>query len=271
VTGVGKTTFGAGMPRPLFICAEDGARYLGVDRYHPGSWSELLEFLEDIKKEEKYQTIVVDSIDHLEPLVWDHVCEQPDDRGRKHPHISAWPYGQGYARALTEWRNFLARLDRLTKVGLRVCLIAHTSVRPFKNPVGEDYDRYEIKLHKGASAVVQEWADVVGFAAFADINPIRQDGRKKAPDGASRTLYLERRAAWDAKARFDAPSQVELEWLSLAKLIPGEPAHELGSAIKNQLSGDTLDKAQAAYNRAKTQRDLAILAEKIKLHIQKGK
>jgi len=269
VTGVGKTTFAAGMPRPLFICAEDGARYLGVDRYRPRAWDDLLVFISELRDgDHNYQTLVIDSIDHLEPLVWDYVCTQPDDKGRKHPHISAWPYGQGYARALSEWRILLSQLDQLSAT-MRICLIAHTSVRPFKNPVGEDYDRYEIKLHRGASAVVQEWADVIGFAAFADINPIKQDGRKKAPNGAARQLHLQRRAAWDAKARFDSPAEVGLDWLELAKLIPGEPAFELGSAIRCQLSGAVQGKAEKAFAKASTQQDLANLAERIKQHLAK--
>jgi len=116
---------------------------------------------------------------------------------------------------------------------------------------------------------VQEWADVIGFAAFADINPIKQDGRKKAPNGAARQLHLQRRAAWDAKARFDSPAEVGLDWLELAKLIPGEPAFELGSAIRCQLSGAVQGKAEKAFAKASTQQDLANLAERIKQHLAK--
>ena len=31
--GIGKSTFGAGAPKPIFICAEDGLRFIDVPHF----------------------------------------------------------------------------------------------------------------------------------------------------------------------------------------------------------------------------------------------
>ena len=84
VAGVGKSTMAASMPSPLFIAAESGVRFLGVPTFEPGGWSDVVELVEELGRDQRgYESLIIDSVDHLEPLCWSYVCAMHnDDRGR---------------------------------------------------------------------------------------------------------------------------------------------------------------------------------------------
>ena len=49
-----------------------------------------------------------------------------------------------------------------------IIIIAHCEIKNFQDPTSESYDRYQIKVHKSAAALVEEWADCVLFALDID-------------------------------------------------------------------------------------------------------
>jgi hypothetical protein len=61
-------------------------------------------------KEHPFQTLVVDSLDWLEPLVWAHTAFM----GGK-DNIEDFGYGKGYKFADEHWRTFLDGLDALRR------------------------------------------------------------------------------------------------------------------------------------------------------------
>lgn len=223
VEGIGKSTFAADMPAPVFIGAEDGTSQLDVTRFPtPRTWGDVLEALRVLGTEEHdFQTVVLDTLDWMEPLIWADVCanakvQSIEDVGGG--------YGKGYTAALDTWRTFLAYLDRLRdKRGMHVILLAHSHIKNFKNPEGADFDRYELKLNLKASGLVKEWADVVLFANHETF--AQEDKRAKRARGVStgaRLIYTTRTAAFDAKNRHNLPEELPLSWLEFEAAVRGE-------------------------------------------------
>lgn len=211
VEGVGKSTFGASAPSPIFIGAEDGTSHLDTVRFPmPTKWTEVLEAIRTLTKEDHaFQTLVIDTLDWLEPLLWSHICERDGV-----PNIEAYGFAKGYIAALDEWRIFLSALERLRDArGMHVILLAHSWIKPFKNPEGNDFDRYELKLHAKAGGLLKEWSDVVLFANYETF--AEKDKATKRVKGVStgqRLIYTTRTAAYDAKNRYDLPEQMALDW-----------------------------------------------------------
>ena len=109
-----------------------------------------------------FRTLVVDSVDHLEPLIHARVCKE-----KGFSSIEDAGYGKGYVFALDYWRQYVEGLTALrSDRGVTVIQIAHSEIRRFDLPEHEPYQRYEIKLHRTASALLQETSDVVAFAAY---------------------------------------------------------------------------------------------------------
>ena len=110
VAGVGKSTFAADADRPVFIRTEDGLGKLQVPHFPLAtSYAEVAEALDALLDEDHaYGTVVIDSVDWLEPLIWAEACKRNGWASIETPG-----FGKGYAEALTVWREYLDKLNAL--------------------------------------------------------------------------------------------------------------------------------------------------------------
>jgi hypothetical protein len=205
--GLGKSTWGASAPSPVFIGAEDGTSQLDVTRFpEPSNWQDILDAVATLTADEhEHRTVVIDTADWIEPLVWAEVCRCA---GKK--SIEDLPYGKGYTAALDLWRVLLSRLDALReKRRMHVIVLAHSLVRTFRSPDSDDFDRYEMKLHAKAGGLLKEWADCVFFGSHETLTR-EVNGKAKGVSTGKRLMHTTRTAAWDAKNRYDLPESIEL-------------------------------------------------------------
>lgn len=257
--GVGKTTLGADAPKPIFIGAEDGTSRMDVARFPtPESWKDILDAVDTLTREDHpYKTLVLDTLDWAEPLVWKAVVAK-DTKGATSIEEVGGGFQKGYLVAIDEWRNLLSALERLQAAKpMHVILLAHSQIKMFKNPEGEDYERYELKLNNKASGLFKEWCDALLFAnheTFARKEKPRD--RARGFSNGARYLYTSRAAAFDAKNRYGLPDAVPLDWAELEGAVArGEPAksEEILEAIGQRLgalSPENQAKVSAAVDRA---------------------
>ena len=211
--GVGKSTFAASAPKPIFVQTEDGLSAISTSKFP------LCEKYEDVVAqltalrdgEHEFATVCVDSLDWLERLIWDRVCA---DYGVKSIEKADGGYGKGYVHALSYWREIVKLLNQIRATrSMAVILVAHAKVERFEDPEHPAYDRYQPRLHKAANSLVCEWADAVLFAT----RRMRVDSTtgKAAPvgaDGGERILRTNGSPACNAKTRYSLPSEMPLSW-----------------------------------------------------------
>lgn len=211
VEGVGKSSFAAQSPNPIFIATEDGTSQLDITRFPLSEdWNTLLSQIAALLKEEHdYKTLVLDSLDWAERLCFEHICQQ------KHINtITDLPYGNGYMEALKQFERLQRGLEALFRKGMHIILISHAQIKTFHNPECENYDRYQLKLHDKISSLFKQWCDCLLFANFETF--VNQSGegfhkRNIAQSFGKRVLYTEHRAAFDAKNRYQLPTLMELD------------------------------------------------------------
>ena len=160
--GIGKSTLASKFPEPIFISTEDGIDSLDVTSFPRATKvKDVVENIKTlIKEDHKFKTVVIDSVDWLiEPLIVTNVEASHDAKDLA--------YGKSQMFVAEEFREILQGLDVLRhKRGMNVVLIAHAAVVKFEDPRTEPYDRYQPKLPNRCNALLQEWADVLAFAAF---------------------------------------------------------------------------------------------------------
>lgn len=221
--GIGKSTLAARAPRPVFIQTEDGLGEIDCLRFPlAGTLDEVAAALAALRTESHdFQSVVIDSLDWLERLVWDAVCQE---YGAKSIEKVDGGYGKGYIHALSHWRTLLGQLSRLHRERqLAVILIAHAKVEKFEDPEASPYDRYSPRLHKHASALLTEWCDAVLFATrkFRTQTEEAGFGRKRTTahaigkDGGERILRTVGGPSCVAKNRYNLDPEVPLEWPAL--------------------------------------------------------
>ena len=214
---IGKTTFAASAPNAVGILTEDGADAVDAKAFPLAkSLNEVYEAIGTLLSEKHdFQSVFLDSLDWLEPLVHQHVCEQ-----NKWASIEAAGYGKGYIAAAEEWRNLLQGLEALRqRRNMAVILIAHDKIKRFESPLHDGYDQYVLKLHDRAAALVMEWADVIGWANYK-ITTVESDagyGNKevKARTTGQRILHVEPHPGHPGGNRFGLKN-MPLNWEAFA-------------------------------------------------------
>lgn len=229
-SGIGKTTFGASAPDPIFIITEDGLGDIEVpalptdDEGKPrvaASYDEVMEALYSLLKEDHdFKTVVIDSLDWTENLVWEKTCARLHVSSIEEPG-----YGRGYVEASTEWKDLLDILTRLRdEKGMIVIMIAHSAVVKIEDPIHPAYDQNGLKLHKRAAAKVEEYSDILGFCALKTLVKTEKEGfnqtRNRAIDTGERVMYLAPSAGFKAKNRYRLPPSIPLDYSELEKLLP---------------------------------------------------
>ena len=88
VPGIGKTSLAAEFPDPIFIQTEEGAGNLELTTFADGPLTSAAEVDEAIELlltgDHKFRTVVLDSLDWFEPMLWAAVCKRNkwnSDRG----------------------------------------------------------------------------------------------------------------------------------------------------------------------------------------------
>ncbi len=257
VDGVGKSTFGASAPRPVFLGPEDGTGHLDVARFPvPQSWEDVFDALRTLATDESgtYKTLVVDSVDWLEPLIFKAVAQKAGVEGIEDV---GGGFGKGYVAALDEWRRFFAAVEHLQRArGMHVVLVGHSHIKPFRNPEGDDFERYILKLNEKAAALLREWVSGVYFANYETFATVDKRKRVRGVSTGARLLFTQRTAAFDAKDRYGLPESLPLDWAEFdAKAQAGQVANPEALRAEcerkaKQLTGKEAEKAAEALGRA---------------------
>jgi len=126
--------------------------------------------------------------------------------------------------ARQEWPAVLSALERTKK---RIVLLSHSKIQNFKNPMGEDFQRYSCDLENTVYDETARWADAVLFGNYLTL--VKKDGQKaKGIGGTERRLYTERRDSYNAKNRYGMPEEIDF-----SEVKPEEMYNAIFSYIEN--------------------------------------
>lgn len=220
--GIGKSTLAARFPDPVFIDTEGSTKDMDVARTPPpSSWSMLMEQVKYfIAHPDELKTLIIDTADWAEQLCVTDICSRFQKAG-----IEDFGYGKGYTYLQEEFGRLLNLLTELVEQkGVNVVLTAHAKMRKFEQPdeLGA-YDRWEMKLSKGAAPMVKEWADMVLFANYKTI-VVNVDGQgvqkgKNKVQGGKRVMYTTHHNCWDAKNRYGLPDEIPMDYNEIRHVI----------------------------------------------------
>lgn len=220
VEGVGKSTFAAQFPDPLFIDLENGTDSMDVKRTQkPESWTELLQIVKEVATDPSVcKTLIFDTGDWAEALCVKYICQKYKTDG-----LEAFGYGKGYVYLREEFDNLLNELDKVITAGVNVVVCAHAQIKKFEVPdEAGSFDRYELKMSKNGSPLVREWCDIQLFANFKTyVVATENKNRSKGTGGTRRVMYASHTASWDAKNRLGLPDEMDLDFKHIAHLFRG--------------------------------------------------
>lgn len=214
--GVGKTTFGASAPDPIFLPVERGSDELDVARLPmPTCWQDVMDGIQSLTEDEhEFRSVVIDTLDHAELLLHDHIVRSSGKTSMAEAHGG---YGKAYGLALNAHRELAQALERLQyRRNVNVILLAHSTIRQISNPAGDDYSAYGLKLYDGRNAnscaFWTEWAnDVLFLSDRVMTRSVKVKEQDQAKGVASeRVIYTQRQPFAEAKTRHKIPAILPL-------------------------------------------------------------
>ena len=229
--GVGKTTLAGMFPGAVFVDTEGSTKHMDVARFDPpGDLNDVLEQISWVLgNPDKVGTLVIDTVDWLEKLIFQSVCAE-----KKIQNIEDIGYGKGYIYAKQKMQQILEVLDAIVAKGVHVVLVCHSMIRKFEQPdeMGS-YDRYMLKLNeKNIAPIVKEWVDMMLFVNYRTDIVTDPDGKtKKGKGGQKRIMYANHSACWDAKNRFGLPDEMPFDFAQIGHLF-GEAAPVEAKAVE---------------------------------------
>jgi hypothetical protein len=214
--GIGKSTFGASAPSPLFISQEQGLTGLDhVARITPESFKDTLDVVDALTADPgEYKSLVIDTTDWLERSIHAYVCKRDGQA-----NIEGYGFGKGYKVAELEMNNLLAKLDTLReRQKICIILLSHVQIKTFTSPTGDQWDRYEMKGHKGITGMLREWPDACLFAVY-EVFRTKGAGGKEKTIGGGRIIQTTWSPGWDAKNRLSLPETLDLSWEAFSEAV----------------------------------------------------
>lgn len=240
----GKTTLAAEFPNPVFLQTEVGTGTLELDTFGKlETYGDVLDAIGALyENEHRYQTVVLDSVSALQPLIWAETGDRGDDKGNKKKRIEDFGYGKGYVYALAVWQELLDGLNALRlERGMTVVMIAHAKTERFDDPETVSYSRYDIDLHEKARDLLKRDSDVI-LLLKPDVSIKTEDTgfnktRAIAAGGRNVWMHCDSRPAYVAGNRYDLPEKILYErgkgYAVLAPHFPNTtPAAEAAEAAE---------------------------------------
>jgi AAA domain len=248
----GKTTLASEFPSPIFLQVEDGTP-AGLTLASFGKLDSYVEVLEAIgalyDNEHAYKTVVIDSLDKLEPMIWTAICAE-----KNWDSIESPGYGKGYVEADSYWRAIMESLLVLrNERGMTSVLICHSEVGRFDDPTTVSYSQYDMRLHKRAKALICDDADAI--LLVKEEATIREDaqgpgkkGEKRAiAEGVNRFIYCEGRPAFLAGNRYNLPAKLRYDkgkgYAALAPYLPAQAQPAAPEPAKSDRLKEAIKKA----------------------------
>lgn len=212
--GIGKNTLALEFPNPVTFDWERGtAPGAVVLRDEVADFDGTLDAIGQLATEEHdFKTVIFDSLDRLEVMIYAKVCANEGWANIEEPG-----YGKGYNVALSYWEDFMRAVEYLNTTR-NVCpiLIAHSGIERFDDPSTASYSRYDLRLKSKSGGIIKDKCDAILFINQDASVQQEEVGFKKTVGkalggGGDRWVRTEARPAFAAKNRYDLPAKFRFE------------------------------------------------------------
>lgn len=210
--GVGKSSFCAFMPKPVFLLTENSLKGDLFKERNTTSFPIATQYDEVMANinmllvdEHDFKTLVIDSWSSLQTLIFEEVAEL---KGKD--DISDIGFQNGYKKAIAKQETILKSLTKLIqRKKMMIVIVAHCEVTKHNPPDGEAYDKYNVALHKELAPFVKRWVDVaLFFQGKVYTSKDKNDKVTAVNNEMQRFIYTQERPLFWAKNRYGLPFEI---------------------------------------------------------------
>ena len=225
--GIGKTSLAAAFPKVAFITdgfddgindlrrhglIPDGVQVLkhtdGSDRTLQ-SYEDLISVTKQIAEEpglEKHiEWVCFDNLSGVQEHIWSNRVRTVGKYNNSRDKFLE--YGNGPEAAQQDVREWTQLLDAVCRRGIGVILLAHSTIKKDKNPIGDSFDKIVPLIHEKTYEAIRQWCPNIGYIG-QEVEIHKEGMQQKAATTDFRTIRLTPIPAVDAKNRHSIAESV---------------------------------------------------------------
>lgn len=185
---IGKTSLTALFGKALHLFTEPGGKALRVYPVVIDDWRKFKKAVAKLKKDDTFDTVVVDIVDKLYPMVEDYTCEK-----LVISDLSEEDWGKGWRENRKEFERVLGDL---LNSGKGIVFISHAQEQEVETRDGKTYDRMMPTMHKRMRDTIESVVDIWAYYTYDRQRRVLQilgddhvsaghrlEGRFQTPDG----------------------------------------------------------------------------------------
>lgn len=220
--GIGKTSLAGQFKNVAFIPDgfDDGSNDLKANNLIPSTvkvfnpirdYNDLVavsrELGEEPGLEEHFEWVCFDNLSGIQEHIWQHrVTTVAKYSGSRDKFLE---YGNGPEAAQQDVRAWTQQLDAICRRGIGVILLAHSTIKKDKNPLGESFDKIVPSIHEKTYEAIRQWCPNIGYIG-QDISTEKEGMTHKAAALDIRTIRFSPLPAVDAKSRYNISTPVQM-------------------------------------------------------------
>ncbi len=230
--GFGKSSFGDGSTKPLFI-GNECPPTISSRKLITENFLDFIDTLSDIANTDKYKehkTIVIDTIDGVLKQAEDLILKGTG----KNMNTVLGGYGAGWRQIEEYAKQILTHLQTIQSKGNNVIILSHRSTESFEDKTtGETYKRYVPDLNKNSRDLFMKSSQIIIYGEDDRIvKETSKSGKTALEDVKSKTFYFRGNSVYIAKTWFNTLPD-ELEY----KEKKGESWREIGKLVNKYYQG----------------------------------
>lgn len=219
-SGVGKTSIWAHLPKVGYIYDPKDEGVVDLVKFSQCPLPVWMEEAKDFEHvfdllgnvaDQRYDIshLIIDSLTGFEHFCFQYHCREYYDNDWSKEGFMSFNSGPKNA-AKTDWPRFLDALDDVRRSGISVIAIAHSQIKTFKNPDGEDFDQHKPYLDNETWQQTHRWAKAVVFYNIEIGVEKKKGGRAKAKIGSEeRAMYTDIGPTFIAKNRWGIAPRID--------------------------------------------------------------
>ena len=149
---IGKSSLVAEFPNTMFLMCEPGGKALEIFQKPVRNWREFEGYIDLVIKDDRFDTVCVDTSDYSYDFCMDYVCEK-----RVIDHPSDEDYGKGWKAVRREYTRVL---NKLLHSGKGVVFISHSKDEEIKARKNESYHKVTSSMSGQAKDVLEGLIDI---------------------------------------------------------------------------------------------------------------
>lgn len=208
--GLGKTSLALSFPKPLIFDVEDGIPdNIQVPRIPVNNYQDISSGLKELEANNyDIKTIVIDSLDRLEPMIAKQICIE-----KGWSSLGQGQFAEGWTENLARWGALLKILNRLQQRGIDIILISHSIVKTITHPLHGVYDKNKLRLNEKVQDLIEGDTDVILYIDLDISIKTEKSGFKEMKSGIGdnsvRCIYSTPSPAYTAKNRCGIPPKLQ--------------------------------------------------------------